>query len=66
LVSSVGRGSEYGTATPFFCNLRAASKGCWGEDDGMPLRKAYKAKRNRSRGGILDGLGRTLGKRASI
>jgi len=66
LVSSVGRGSEYGTATPFFCNLRAASKGCWGEDEGIPLRNACKEKRNRSRGGTLDGLGRTLGKSASI
>jgi len=66
LVSSVGSGSEYGTATPFFCNFRAASNGCWGEDGGISLRQAYKAKRNRSRGGILDGLGRTLGKRASI
>ena len=37
-VSSVGRGSEYGTATPFFKSFRAASRGCWGETEGIPIK----------------------------
>ena len=53
LVSLVGRGSEYGTVMPFFCNFQAASKGCWGEDEGIALRKACKANKKCSRGELL-------------
>lgn len=65
-VSSVGRGSEYGTAMPLSRSERAASSGCWGAVGRRELRNEWSVRRKRSRGGIREFFGRTLGNRASI
>lgn len=65
-VSSVGSGKEYGTATPFFNSLRAASSGCRCGIEGIDRMKVWRESRNLSSGGILEGLGRTFGSSASI
>ena len=65
-VSSVGRGSGYGTAMPLLRSERAASRGCCKAIGGRELRNEWRVRRKRSRGGIREFFGRTLGNRASI
>ena len=65
-VSWVGCGSANGTATPFFDNARAATRGFCGWIEGSDNRCDRRARRNWSRDALCDSLGLTVGSRASI